>query len=181
MKNSILNIPLLYKKHILCSSAALFYILLFSEVLHGQHISSPLPQIKVTSNFGYRIHPIYKVPKFHYGVDLFARADTVKSILQGAVVETGFHKDLGYYLVSKHGEIEILYAHLSSIIALPRDSIYAGDYIGISGATGNTTGEHLHLSVKILGQHIDPLKFLKALYHQFTTNNNKDQNGYALQ
>lgn len=174
MKNSIFNVPLPHKKHILCSSAAIFHILLFSEILHGQNMSSPLPQIKVTSNFGYRIHPVYKVPKFHYGVDLFARADTVKSILPGAVVETGSHKDLGYYLVSKHGDIEILYAHLSYINVLPRDSIYAGDFIGISGSTGNTTGEHLHLSVKIQGKHINPLKFLKALYHQFTTNNKQD-------
>jgi len=157
----------------LCCTFTILYILLFSGTLHGQELSSPLPQIKVISKFGYRIHPIYKIPKFHNGVDLYARGDTVKNILHGLVVETGFHNELGYYLRSMHGKIEILYAHLSSINALPNDSIYAGDYIGISGSTGITTGEHLHLSVKIKGKYIDPLKFLKVLFHQFTKQNNK--------
>jgi len=146
----------------------ILYTSISIKLLYAQHFSSPLPQIKVTSHFGYRIHPIHKVTKFHYGVDLLARADTVKSILHGSVIETGYDKKLGYYLKSRHGEIEILYAHLSFIYPLPNDSVSAGDHIGISGSTGNSRGEHLHLSVKIQGKHIDPLKFLKAIYHQFT-------------
>lgn len=134
------------------------------------HVSSPLPQLEITSAYGKRIHPILKIPKFHYGVDFKCQSDTIKSILQGEVISAAYDKNLGNYIIIKSGDLEIIYAHLNYIGVQCKDFVWAGDNIGISGKTGLATGEHLHLSVKIKGRHINPILFLKALQTQLFNN-----------
>jgi len=68
---------------------------------------------------------------------------------------------LGIYIKIASDDLEITYGHLSQVLAI--DSVNSGDPIGISGATGRVTGEHLHLSMKYRGQYIDPLEFLYEL------------------
>lgn len=126
-------------------------------------INSPLPQLKVTSPYGKRIHPIHGVTKFHYGVDLKSNSDTVKSIFNGLVINAGYNRQLGNYIVIKSGLLEIIYGHLSCHYVKTNDTVYAGKNIGISGNTGLSTAEHLHLAIKINNQYTNPIKFLKAL------------------
>src|SRR5699024_4517123 len=76
-------------------------------------VSPPLQELKKTSDFGYRKHPILKKWRMHNGVDLAARKDTVFSVLDGKVTEAGYNSGLGYYMRIRHAEeLNTLYAHL---------------------------------------------------------------------
>lgn len=154
----------------------LICLLLIPKIHFAQqlHISSPLPELKVTSPFGKRIHPILGIPKFHYGVDFKCQSDTIKSILNGEVIFAGRHRYLGNYITIKSGELEIIYAHLNSLLLQQKDQVCAGENIGISGKTGLATAEHLHLSIKLKGRYIDPISFLKEIQslHLNTLKNN---------
>src|SRR5690606_9645482 len=126
----------------------------------------PLPRLNVTSPFGQRIHPVTGRPDYHNGVDFAARSDPVLSVLDGTVKETGNHPNLGKYIRTLHGEVELIYGHLSRLLVSTGDTVYVGQPIGITGATGRVTGEHLHFSVKFKGKYLDPLKFLHSLRAQ---------------
>lgn len=134
--------------------------------------SLPLENLKITSGFCYRIHPVTKQDDFHKGVDLDARCDVVLSILAGTVSETGFDPILGNYVRIGHGEFQSIYGHLSYILVCKGDTVDAKQIIAITGATGRVTGEHLHFSVKFKNNHINPLLFLwqMALPKQMPSN-----------
>ncbi|HZY39753.1 MAG TPA: M23 family metallopeptidase [Mucilaginibacter sp.] len=120
----------------------------------------PLKHLSITSDFGYRIHPVTKQYAFHYGADFRAHGDTAYAIISGRAV-AGYDPYLGINIKIFNDSFQIIYGHLSQILAI--DSVQAGDPIGITGATGRVTGEHLHLSIKYHDNYIDPLKFLYAL------------------
>jgi len=120
----------------------------------------PLKHLTITSDFGYRVHPITKQYRFHSGIDLRAHADTVFAVVSGRA-NLGFDPGLGINIKLVNDDLQIIYGHLSKVLAI--DSVNCGDPIAITGATGFTTGEHLHLSIKYHGQPIDPLKFLYEL------------------
>lgn len=125
--------------------------------------SQPLTRMHITSSYGMRMHPILGVYKFHAGIDLAARSDTVRSILKGQIVSMGYSKSLGYFVATIHGDLTILYGHLSAIRVKPKSFVQAGDILGITGSTGLSTGDHLHLEVRLLGRRIDPLLLFKYL------------------
>ncbi len=144
------------------------WLMLVPFMLCGQVIdySPPLDKLKVTSPFGYRVHPISGKASHHNGVDFAARSDPVFNVLDGRVKATGKHKALGKYIRVLHGDIETIYGHLSRILVSPGDTVTVGQPIGITGATGRVTGEHLHFSVKFKGKYLDPLRFLHRLREQ---------------
>lgn len=110
--------------------------------------SYPLDNILVTSEYGYRIHPIYKTEKLHAGIDFdCSTGDNVRSVNKGEVVELK-HGNTGYgnYITIQHGKNEFSrYAHLSSISVEMGDKVKTGALIGKCGSTGGSTGAHLHL------------------------------------
>ena len=120
----------------------------------------PLRHLTLTSPYGFRVHPITGKYCFHEGIDLRAHQDTVYAVLKGVVQQTGYHSLLGIFIRLDHGQFQTTYGHLSQLFVLAGDSVCASCPIGITGATGQTTGEHLHFSVKFNGQYINPLKFL---------------------
>jgi murein DD-endopeptidase MepM/ murein hydrolase activator NlpD len=123
--------------------------------------SLPLHQMRLTSSFGYRLHPIYKRIKMHAGIDIAAHHDTVFSILDGVVKSCRNSKSLGLFVQIDHGHtLNTIYGHLSQWLVLPGDTVSAGDPIAITGATGIVTGEHLHFAVSYAGHMLDPLQFL---------------------
>ena len=126
-------------------------------------LSLPLPGLYVTSPFGYRIHPIAGRPQMHSGVDLRARRDTVRCILDGRVMCTSLRPGLGLSVRAGHGDVESVYGHLSVRFVSAGDTVVAGQPIGISGSTGLATGEHLHFEVRYRGRPINPLAFLAGL------------------
>ncbi len=125
--------------------------------------SLPLNDIKLTSGFGYRIHPILGNIKFHNGIDLSAREANIFSVLHGIVVISSYDNIIGNYVVINHGLYETTYGHLSVRFVKAGDLVKAGTIIGISGRTGRVTGEHLHFIVKYRGQSINPLPFLREI------------------
>ncbi|MEN0053580.1 MAG: M23 family metallopeptidase [Mucilaginibacter sp.] len=133
--------------------------------------SLPLEDIKLTSGFGYRIHPILGSVKFHNGIDLSAREANVFSVLHGTVITSAYDNIIGNYVVINHGLYETTYGHLSIRFVKAGDLVKPGTIIGISGRTGRVTGEHLHFIVKYKGQSINPLPFLKEIL----TVNGKEQ------
>lgn len=131
--------------------------------------SLPLEKLKVTSPFGIRIHPIKLKSIHHNGVDLAARGSPVFNILSGTVIKAGESPTLGKFLVIGSGDILITYGHLSRLLVQKDEYLPPGHLIGISGRTGLATGEHLHLSVEIRDQFIDPILFFKKL-NEFNLN-----------
>ena len=120
----------------------------------------PLKNLHLTSSYGYRLHPVTGKYAFHAGVDLRARRDTVFAILNGCVRAAGYDDLLGIYVRLDHGDLQSSYGHLSQLFVGPGETVTAGEPIGITGATGRVTGEHLHFSLQYRQQYIDPIKFL---------------------
>ncbi|AYL95331.1 M23 family metallopeptidase [Mucilaginibacter celer] len=123
----------------------------------------PLRHLHINSAFGYRVNPVTGKYQLHGGVDLQARRDTVFAILNGTVRSAGFNNDLGFNICLQHGNIQSTYGHLREIMVGTKDSVRAGQPIGISGSSGRVTGEHLHFCLKYRGRPIDPINFLYEL------------------
>nr|WSY49831.1 transglycosylase family protein [Streptomyces sp. NBC_00886] len=104
---------------------------------------------------------------YHTGVDFLVPTGTsVKAIETGTVVSAGWAGSYGYQVVIRHADGRYSqYAHLSAISVRDGQSVGAGQRIGRSGSTGNTTGPHLHFEVRTgpgFGSDIDPLAYLRA-------------------
>lgn len=126
-------------------------------------VFSPLPNLKITSNYGMRLHPIKRKWLFHSGVDFRAYKDTVKAVIDGVVHSSGYDSGLGNYIKVETGNYVLTYAHLSQYFLLEKMKVNAGEPLGITGNTGLSTGEHLHFSVHLNGKSIDPIGFLQSL------------------
>ena len=116
---------------------------------------------QVTSSFGYRMHPIYKTPKFHAGMDFTGTVGTpIYATGNGVVIESKFDKGYGRHVVIDHGfSYKTLYAHMDKILAKKGQKIKRGDVIGYLGNTGLSTGPHLHYEVRKNNKPIDPINF----------------------
>ena len=122
-------------------------------------------KIQITSGFGIRTHPIFGVKKSHNGIDLKAHYENVYSVMDGIVTASGWDpKGGGNYIKINHfGRFETAYLHLSEIYYKVGERVKAGFIIAKSGNTGNSTGPHLHFSVREFGQLINPTHFLNDL------------------
>ncbi|MEE4286256.1 MAG: M23 family metallopeptidase [Mariniphaga sp.] len=120
---------------------------------------------RTASGWGYRIHPIYKVRKMHYGMDFTAPVGTpVYSTGDGKVVEVSGSKRsrAGFGLVVKidHGfGYETVYAHLNAFNVRQGQEVKRGDVIGYVGNTGGSTAPHLHYEVHRNGSAVNPQYF----------------------
>ncbi|MGJ1525508.1 M23 family metallopeptidase [Sphingobacterium spiritivorum] len=131
----------------------------------------PLENYRITSRFGWRRHPVTGKRDFHNGIDLAARAQVVRSIMNGLVSETGHHCYLGNYVRIDHGDVQSVYGHLSHIAVRKGQDIVAGQPIGVTGSSGRATGEHLHFGIRRGGTYIDPWKFLHGIIQQIDNDN----------
>lgn len=125
----------------------------------------PLRHIRINSSFGYRNDPFTGKRKYHNGLDLHARGDEVFAMMDGVVVKIGQDNVSGKYIVLRHGNYTVSYCHLSRATAIKGAAVKAGTVVGITGSTGRSTGEHLHITCKLGGKNIDPLlllDFIKA-------------------
>lgn len=117
----------------------------------------------LTSNYGYRIHPISGKRKMHTGLDLAAPAGTpVLAAESGTVIavkilSTGY----GHHVIISHGSnLATLYAHMSSINVSVGQTVSRGQQIGGVGTTGASTGNHLHFEVRVNGSHVSPWGYI---------------------
>jgi len=105
-----------------------------------------------------------KVITKHKGVDLKASFVPVKAVADGKVIMARNYLLEGKFIIIKHpGDIYSMYVHLSKINVEEGAIVTTGEKIGISGATGNAKGPHLHFAIKINCATVNPLEFLKII------------------
>jgi len=119
-------------------------------------VSLPLKRIHISSGFGIRKHPIYHRWMMHNGIDLHARNEDVLSMLPGKVLRVGYDSRSGNYVTVQTANYTVSYCHLSEQYVKVNDYIHAGEPLGLTGNTGVSTGEHLHLTTKRDGKAFDP-------------------------
>jgi murein DD-endopeptidase MepM/ murein hydrolase activator NlpD len=117
---------------------------------------------RMASGYGYRIHPIYKTRKMHYGMDFSAKTGTeIYSTGDGVVSKVKRSKrGYGNYVKINHGfGYETLYAHMSKYIVKKGQKIKRGEIIGFVGNSGISTAPHLHYEVRKDNKKINPVNF----------------------
>lgn len=129
------------------------------QVARYLSVCYPLSHIKINSTYGYRKDPFTGKWKFHNGIDLYARNDQVYAMLQGEVVTVGQDKVSGKYVTLQHGNFNVSYCHLSQISVSKGQIVKAGEVVGITGNTGRSTGEHLHITIRHKGEYVNPSIF----------------------
>ena len=125
----------------------------------------PIVAPRLTSRFGKRIHPIKKVAKHHYGLDLAAPHKTlIRSVAEGTVVFSDTYGGYGKLLVIKHKSgFTSHYGHCSKLIAKTGDKVKPGTIIGTVGSTGHSTGPHLHFEIRHNGVAQNPEKLFPSI------------------
>lgn len=131
----------------------------------GGKLDWPVPgYYRITSQYGYRIHPILKTKKLHTGLDISVPTGTpVHAANDGTVIYAGYYGGYGYAVIIDHGgKLSTLYAHNSKLLVSEGDKVKRGQVISKSGSTGLSTGPHLHFEVRKNGSPIDPNDYLGA-------------------
>lgn len=121
--------------------------------------------IRISSPYGWRIHPVYKIRKFHNGIDIAAYYGTdIVAALSGTVTKARWNDSYGYYVLIYHGDgMTTLYGHCSKLLVHEGDYVERGQRIALVGSTGVSTGNHLHFEIRIDGETRDPMDYLPPL------------------
>lgn len=138
--------------------------------------------MSITSPYGTRVHPIFGTKRMHGGIDLKAHYENIYAVMDGVVTASGWDPGGGgnYIKVRHFNRFETAYLHLSESYYKVGELVKAGFIIGKSGNTGNSTGPHLHFSVKEFGQSINPADFLNDLIRASNLMVNHPNNSTAL-
>jgi murein DD-endopeptidase MepM/ murein hydrolase activator NlpD len=120
---------------------------------------------RTASGWGYRIHPIYKIRKFHYGIDFTAPTGTDVYVTGDGVVEKieSSFRGYGNSITINHGYgIKTLYGHLNGFNVKQGQKVKRGDIIGFVGSTGLSTAPHLHYEVERGGEKVNPMNYFSG-------------------
>ena len=119
---------------------------------------------RITSRFGWRIHPIFGTREFHTGIDIANRSGTpVLTVEDGIVRFAGWKGGYGRLIIVAHPNgLETGYAHLSAILVTVGQQVAKGQVVGRMGTTGWSTGPHLFFEVRRNGIALDPTFFLEG-------------------
>jgi murein DD-endopeptidase MepM/ murein hydrolase activator NlpD len=114
---------------------------------------------RTASGWGFRIHPIYKIRKFHYGMDFTASVGTDVYVTGDGIIRevTTEHSGYGRMILVDHGfGYQTLYGHLSNFKVKPGEKVKRGEIIGFVGNSGTSTSPHLHYEVHKNGEPVNP-------------------------
>lgn len=116
----------------------------------------------ISSSFGWRPNPFGRGREFHNGLDIAGKHRTpIIAPADGTVLVTGEDRTMGKYVQLRHtDDLETVYLHLHAIKVEQGSAVKRGDTIGLMGSTGRSTGTHLHYSVIVEGEHVDPIDYI---------------------
>jgi len=121
---------------------------------------APRPAVtgRISSPFGYRIHPITGKESFHTGLDLAApEGRPIAAAFAGRVKEVGESETWGNYVLLEHQQgLETFYAHCAEVYVEEGAALRLGEIIALVGTTGLSTGPHLHFELRVNGVRYDP-------------------------
>lgn len=123
----------------------------------------PAPSfVKITDDYGNRIHPILGVPQFHNGMDMAAPGGSpILAAYDGNVVAADYSGSMGNYIMIDHGDgLYTIYMHASALYVSKGAFVTKGQNIAAVGSTGRSTGNHLHFSVRLNGSYVNPRSYL---------------------
>ncbi|WP_420316375.1 peptidoglycan DD-metalloendopeptidase family protein [Ekhidna sp.] len=122
-----------------------------------------IEKVKMTSGYGMRMHPIYKVKKMHLGTDFSCPLGTeIIAPANGTVAKVEKKEGYGNLLTIDHGDKMVTrYAQLSEFKVKEGDEVKKGNVIALSGNSGASTAPHLHYEVKKNGEYVDPAGYIK--------------------
>lgn len=129
-----------------------------SGVLNGMQLSIPVTG-SISSRFGSRSASRSTI---HTGLDISTPSGTgIRPISAGTVTYSAFKGSYGNLIIIDHGNgVQSYYAHCSALYVSQGQTVDAGTTIGAVGSTGNSTGPHLHLEIRINGQPVNPQQYL---------------------
>lgn len=132
---------------------------------------------RISSGFGWRIHPIYRIRKFHTGIDIPKTKGTpVYAVGNGVVTRKGYCSGYGNFIEIKHaGGFHSFYAHLSKTMVGVGDSVSITQQIACVGNTGIATGSHLHYEVRKGKRFLNPAEWCCCLFEILKNNNKQNQ------
>ena len=124
----------------------------------------PTIQGRISSPFGWRVHPILGGNKFHSGIDIAVPSGSpVYATADGKVLLAGWVNGYGNTVVIDHGgSITSLYAHNSVLKITAGKTVKKGAVIALVGSTGNSTGPHLHFEIRKNGTAQDPFNYIPS-------------------
>ena len=132
------------------------------ELLFGGFFVKPVSGV-LTSSYGMRIHPIKKIRLFHTGIDIGGnQGQKIQAARGGKIIYSGRKGNYGQYVKIRHDlGYETGYGHLKKVLVKKGQIVRRGEFIGVVGSTGLSTGPHLHFEVKQNGKYINPSRFMK--------------------
>ncbi len=134
-----------------------------SSALFGYPFSYQVP---ITSTFGWRIHPIFNIPRLHDGTDFGPGCGVPQLATRAGVVSyAGWIDGLGNQVTINHGLVNgssmvTQFGHMERVAVSSGQSVQPGQVIGFTGTTGNSTGCHLHLSLYVDGTPVNILDYM---------------------
>lgn len=134
-----------------------------TQTYDGGVFAWPCPNYtRISSPFGYRMHPTLGVEKFHNGVDLAAPAGSpILAAYDGTVISAAYNASMGNYVMISHGNnIYTIYMHASALYVSSGQKVSKGETIAAVGTTGRSTGNHLHFGVRVNGSYVDPMGYI---------------------
>ena len=126
----------------------------------------PLPgRYNLSSLYGSRKHPVTGKANNHTGIDVPAPSGTpIQACKSGVVTTSTYNNSYGNYVVVSHSDgTSTLYAHMSRRNASKGQTVSQGQVIGYVGTTGSSTGNHLHLEIRVNGSRRDPINYSQSL------------------
>lgn len=132
---------------------------------------APVPGARLSSPFGWRLHPTLRVPKLHTGIDLAAPRGTPIYAAEGGTVERidvdgsgkGEVNGNTVHIKGPSGTWSYLHMQTAPFVRIGQ-RVEAGTQLGIVGTTGRSSGPHLHLQLARMGMPIDPWPLVAPLY-----------------
>ena len=117
---------------------------------------------EITSEYGWRTHPIYGDARYHSGMDIGGDyGDPILAAAAGIVTYSGWISGYGYAVIIDHGGgISTLYGHNEALAVAEGQTVSQGQVIAYCGSTGNSTGPHCHFEVREGGEPVDPMGYL---------------------